>query len=58
MASTNFGTQVARFQNLPSFDPSKQKSISSPNVRRFENISDKRLILKNMEAKLPEEYIA
>lgn len=40
-------------RNLPSFDPSKQKSVPSPKVRTFENISNKRLDLKNMEAKLP-----
>ena len=40
-------------QNLPSLDPSKQKSLPSPKVCTFEIVSNKRLNFKNMEAKLP-----
>ena len=54
---TNNTTQNCTFLNLPSFDPSKQKSILSPNVRRFKNISDKRPTLKNMEGKLPQDNV-
>lgn len=40
-------------KSLPSFDPSKQKSVSPASIRTFENISTKRMNLKNKEAKLP-----
>jgi hypothetical protein len=42
---------LAVYQNLPSFDPSKQKSSPSPKLWRFKNISDKRLYLRSTEAK-------
>ena len=37
--------------NIPSFDPSKQKSRPSPNVWTFKITSKKKLNLKNAENK-------
>jgi hypothetical protein len=42
---------LAAYQNLPSFDASKQKSNPSPKVWRFKNISDTRLNRRGTEAK-------
>jgi hypothetical protein len=42
---------LAAYQNLPSFDASKQKSSPSPKVWRFKNISDTRLNRRGTEAK-------
>ena len=54
---TSYTTQNCTFPNLPSFDPSKQKSNITPNVWRFKNISKNRPTLKNMETKLSQDNV-
>ena len=45
--------KIITYRSLPSFDPSKQKSVASPNVCRLKITSTKRQNLRHVEAKRP-----